>query len=371
MPVEIGLWRVNDRPQRIQPTIMPLEARLEQIILDDPGILEAKLLVLGNQVPTKYGKYIDVLGLDSEGVLHILELKRDRTPRDVVAQALDYASWVQELGNEDVRDIFETWNSGISLDEAFAERFDGAPVPDELNSGHVMTIIASDLDPGTERIIAYLNRLHAVPINVMKFRYFTDNGNDYLARTWLIDEASPGRATGQTRPKSTKAVWNGQDWYAAFGVDENSRAAEKSARVWEDARTYGFISAGGGEWYSRTLKGLPEGAQVFVHVPQHGYVGVGIVKGAAKPADEAFLTVDGESQPFRSLHLKGSYCHPQADEGADTAEYIVPVQWTESVPLNEAIWRSGMFANQNSACKLRNQFTIDELNKEFRLTEQP
>jgi RecB family endonuclease NucS len=41
-----------------------------------------------------------VLGLDSEGVLHILELKRDRTPRDVVAQALDYASWVQELGNE-------------------------------------------------------------------------------------------------------------------------------------------------------------------------------------------------------------------------------------------------------------------------------
>lgn len=370
MPVEIGLWRVNDQPQRIQPAIMPLESRLEQIILDDPAILEAKLLVVGNQVATKYGKYIDVLGLDSEGVLHILELKRDRTPRDVVAQALDYASWVQELGNEDVRDIFETWNPGKSLDEAFAERFDGAPVPDELNSGHIMTIVASDLDPGTERIVAYLNRFHSVPINVMKFRYFTDNGNDYLARTWLIDEASRGSVSGPARPKSTKAAWNGQDWYAAFGMDEGNRASDRGARVWEDARTYGFISAGGGEWYSRTLKSLPQGAQVFVHVPQHGYVGVGIVQGAAKPADEASLTVNGASQQFRSLRLQGSYRHPHADEGTDTAEYIVPIQWIESVPLDEAIWRPGMFANQNSACKLRNQFTIDELTKEFRLTDQ-
>lgn len=364
MPVEIGLWRVDDKPQRIRPAVMPLEARLEQIILDDPEILEIKLLVLGNQVATKYGKYIDVLGLDSDGVLHILELKRDRTPRDVVAQTLDYASWVQELGNEDVRDIFASCNSGTSLDEAFAERFDGAPVPDELNSGHVMTIIASDLDPGTERIIAYLNNFHDVPINVMKFRYFTDHGHDYLARTWLIDEAAPVSATGPARAKSTRATWNGRDWYAAFGTDG-------AARSWEDARTHGFISAGGGEWYSRTLKTLPPDARVFVHIPQHGYVGVGLVQGPAVPASEALLTVNGASQRFRSLPLQASYRHPQTDEGTDTDEYIVPIQWIETVPLDQAVWRAGMFANQNSACKLRNQFTIDELTKEFHLIDQP
>lgn len=251
MPVKIRLWQVDDKPRLIRPAVMPLESRLEQIILDDPEILETKLLVLGNQVATKYGKYIDVLGLDSEGMLHILELKRDRTPRDVVAQALDYASWVQELGNEDVRDIFEACNPGKHLDEAFSERFDGAPVPDELNSGHAMTIIASDLDPGTERIVAYLNTFHGVPINVMKFSYFTDNGHDYLARTWLIDETDPAGASGPSRPKPTRAAWNGRDWYAAFGTDSGSRS-------WEDARTHGFISAGGGGWYSRTLKSLPK-----------------------------------------------------------------------------------------------------------------
>lgn len=363
MPVEVGLWRVDDLPQRIRPAAMPLEAKLEQLILDDPEILEAKLLLLGRQVPTKYGKYIDLLGLDSEGVLHVLELKRDRTPRDVVAQALDYASWIQELGNEDVRNIFATGNPGCSLDEAFALRFDGAPVPDELNSGHVMTIVASDLDPGTERIVAYLNNSHAVPINVMMFRYFSDNGHDYLARTWLIDEAAPVSVSGAARTKSTRAVWNGRDWYVAFGIDGGSRS-------WDDARTYGFISAGGGDWYSRTLKSLPEGARIFVHVPQHGYVGVGLVQGAAKSADDAVLTVDGSDRLFRSLQLQGQYQHPQADEGTDAAEYIVPVRWIETVPLGDAVWRQGMFANQNSACKLRNQFTIDELTAEFKLTDQ-
>ena len=32
----------------------------------------------------------------------VVKLKRDKTPRDVVTQALYYASWVQSLGNAGV-----------------------------------------------------------------------------------------------------------------------------------------------------------------------------------------------------------------------------------------------------------------------------
>ena len=39
-------------------------------------------------------------------LLVLIELKRDRTPRDVVAQALDYASWVEELQAEDIAAIY-------------------------------------------------------------------------------------------------------------------------------------------------------------------------------------------------------------------------------------------------------------------------
>lgn len=341
---------------------MPLESKLERLILQDPEILEAKLLLLGSQVATAYGKFIDILGVDSEGTVHILELKRDRTPREVVAQTLDYASWVEGLGNEEIRDIFENGHPGQNFDEAFANRFDGAPVPDELNSNHVMTIVASDLDPSTQRIVSYLNRSHALPINVMIFRYFVDAGHEYLARTWLIDEATPAPAGAGTKG-STRAAWNGQDWYVAFGDDSGSRS-------WTDASAFGFVSAGGADWYSRTLKSLPVGARVFVHVPKKGYVGVGTVAGKAMPADDAELQVNGEPRKFRSLDLQGAYAHPGAGDGVDTAEYVVPVDWSHTVPLESAYWREGMFANQNSACKLRNQFTIDEVARHFGLAAQ-
>ena len=40
-----------------------------------------------------------------DGDLIIVELKRDKTPRDVVAQFLDYASWVGDLGFEEINKI--------------------------------------------------------------------------------------------------------------------------------------------------------------------------------------------------------------------------------------------------------------------------
>lgn len=41
-----------------------------------------------------------------DGALVLIELKRDRTPREVVAQALDYACWVEKLEAEDIAAIY-------------------------------------------------------------------------------------------------------------------------------------------------------------------------------------------------------------------------------------------------------------------------
>lgn len=342
---------------------MPFESRLEQLILDDPAILETELLLIGHQVLTGHGKLIDILGIDVEGTVHIVELKRDRTPREIVAQALDYASWVQSLSNEDLRDIFNKHHPGADFDTAFAERFGGTPTPDDLNEAHSITVVASDLDDSTERIVQYLSSTYSVPINVMLFRYFSDQGNDYLARTWLIPATRQAAPSGGAQQRSTKAAWNGSDWYVAFGLEDSTRS-------WDDAQEYGFVSAGGGEWYSRSLRKLPLGARIFVYVPGRGYVGVGTVTGPAVPAAEAKLQPNGEERPFNQLNLKGDYgLHSVVlgQDGADTNEYIVPVSWAHTVDLSEAFWRKGLFANQNSACKLRHELTLTEVSKAFHL----
>jgi RecB family endonuclease NucS len=60
------------------------------LVPDDSG-----LLAIGRQVRTVFGGRIDLLCINGDGDLVIVEPKCDKTPREITAQALDYASWVQ------------------------------------------------------------------------------------------------------------------------------------------------------------------------------------------------------------------------------------------------------------------------------------
>jgi hypothetical protein len=359
MALEIGLWRVDSgAPVRVGASGFPLEARLEELIQTDPTILGEPLLVVGRQVPTAFSKFIDLLAVSADGTLHVLELKRDRTPREVVAQVLDYGSWVQGLSHSEVLGIFHAQHDA-AFEVAFEEQF-GTKPPEELNGGHRLTVIAADIDSATERIVTYLAGFE-VPVNVVFFRYFRDGDREYVARSWLLDEAAVRPSGPGTRRGGTREPWNGLDWYVSFGDEDPGRS-------WDDARKYGFVSAGGGPWYSKTLRGLPVGARVFAYIPQAGYVGVGTSTGEARQFDDAFVTVDGEQQKLSELPLTGTYHYPPADD-EDKAEYVVPVEWISTRPKEQALHKKGLFANQNSACKLRNRFTLNALYAEFGLDD--
>ena len=81
MPVEMGLWRVDGgQPIKTASSGVPLESQLEVLIEADPTILGTPLLLVGRQVPTRHGTFLDLVAVDADGAIHVLELKRDRTP---------------------------------------------------------------------------------------------------------------------------------------------------------------------------------------------------------------------------------------------------------------------------------------------------
>ncbi|MFE2525015.1 endonuclease NucS domain-containing protein [Streptomyces sp. NPDC059382] len=358
MPTEIALWRVDDgRAQPLHSAAMPSENTLEDMIESDPDILGETLLLIGRQVVTTHGGRIDLLAVDAEGIVRVLELKKARTPRDVLAQALDYGSWVQTLSHTAILDLYADYRSDpdVSFEAAFEERF-GMPAPEALNVGHRLTVVAAELDPATERILEYLNSF-GVPANAVFFRYYADGDSRYLARSWLLDESRTAPATpGKAAPREP---WNGRDWYVSFG--------DGDVRSWEDARAHGFVSAGGGDWFTRTLRGLPIGARVFAYIPGEGYVGVGEVTGLATPFAEARVFGEEGDRLLSASELAGTYRHSGDDSDPSLAEYVVPVRWIRTRDRSKGIKRTGMFANQNSACKLRNTATLDVLNREFDL----
>lgn len=117
MPIEIGIWRVDQTPQQVQLNTLSAESRLEEWIVGDINLIAPDLLVIGQQVSTPNGGRVDVLAMNANGDLFVIELKRDRTPREVVSQILDYASWIRTLEPLDLAVFLNLFKSGAGLDK--------------------------------------------------------------------------------------------------------------------------------------------------------------------------------------------------------------------------------------------------------------
>ena len=56
MPIEIALWRIGEKLDRIGFSQIDTENRLEHLLADNITIVGSNLLVIGRQVPTSFGK---------------------------------------------------------------------------------------------------------------------------------------------------------------------------------------------------------------------------------------------------------------------------------------------------------------------------
>src|SRR5277367_2724878 len=96
MPINYSVWRVGQSPSRLLESSLVSEKLLEDMIVASPEILSDQWMIIGRQERTGFG-VIDLLAIAPDGTLILIELKKERTPRDVVAQAIDYANWVEGL----------------------------------------------------------------------------------------------------------------------------------------------------------------------------------------------------------------------------------------------------------------------------------
>jgi hypothetical protein len=351
VPIEMKLWRIEeDRPRPLAAAGIDQERRLESILADDIGILGlGDLMLLGRQVLTDHGARVDLLALDERGTLYVIELKRDRTPREVVAQVLDYGSWARGLSAESLARIFESgpFAADRTFHTAFADRFDASP-PETINESHRLIIVASQLDDSTQRIVEYLLEDYGVPVNAVFFRYFRDGEAEYVGRSWLQDPQAAEERARSKEPKRTPGEWNGTDYYVMFGDDER--------RSWDDARELGYVCAGGGSRWSRPLQRLQPGARVFVHHPHDGYVGVGrVLQGPVRISDFT-VTVHGKAEPILEVSLRKDGIKKFADD-PDLAEYMVPVKWEWTVPSGQGLWVRNFFSRRVTVTELRDPET--------------
>ena len=147
-------------------------------------MLSPNWMVIGRQVKTAYDKKIDLLCMDRDGNLIVIELKRDMTERDTVAQALDYGSWVRTVkadgDSPNLRQLSTHIRTRIpsrsAINEAFCAHFRVREMPEDLNESHELVIVGSSFDPATKRIVGYLASAYGVKINAVFFLVSSEMG---------------------------------------------------------------------------------------------------------------------------------------------------------------------------------------------------
>ncbi len=160
------------------------EAMLESWLEANPdGIVEdGKLLIIGRQVSTNLGSVIDLLALDRRGDVVVVELKRDRTPRDTLAQALEYASFIQQLDTDQLETILQSYlnDESLSLAEHHREYFELAS--DEavaFNKDQRIVVVGQKVTNEIRQTASFL-RSKGVRVTCVEFSFFLASGGTRL-----------------------------------------------------------------------------------------------------------------------------------------------------------------------------------------------
>lgn len=329
---------------------LDLESRIQDWVEHDLSLIGVNGIVLGREVWTVFNKRIDLLAMDEEGNLVVVELKRHSSARDIVAQVLDYASWVSKLTTNEVHWIALRYG-GVPLADTYGGKFGKGP-PEMLNATHQMIVVASEADEATRRIIEYLSEEHNVGINASLFNVFGDAELEWLTTDSLLDQ----NEVKERSVKKARAPWSGL-FYVTGGSEGD--------RPWEELRNNGFFTACGGRVYSDKLDNLEIGAPIFYYQKGVGYLGYGRVTTAKMPATD-FTLAHGQRLVDA---VPARYLTDSADD-PDNASYVVGVDWKNSVDRENAKTFAGIFANQNIVCRLYDQRTADFLRKEFGVSDQ-
>jgi len=310
---------------------------------------------------------IDLLGIDREANLVVVELKRGDTGVHMELQAVRYAAMVSKMTFEQAVVAYERHLPDGTNARADLLDFLGWDEPREDDFAQDVRIVLFSEDYSRELTSSIL-WLNEKGLEITCFRMSAYRLQEKLLVDFQqiipLKEAEDYQVKVRNKQlveqseRKARVPWNGE-FYANFGVSPN--------RSWEDARKYGFISAGGRGWFTRTLHLLEPGGRVWVNRPGVGYVGVAEVLGPPVIGDEFMVDTESGRRPYLEVSSVRESLLKQRST-VEKAEWFVPVRWFATRGESQAIREVGLFGNQNSVAKPTAgswPHTVERLKAEF------
>lgn len=155
------------------------------------------LMIIGRQVRTT-GGIIDLLAIDSTGVVYIIELKLKAALYSVINQVLGYRRSIKRWNRENIIRVVRDGQLNIDLVDSFRRHF-GRPLPETVNESQVLVIIAASIHPQTAYgILELLDQ----GCSVLTFRYVRRSNIVSLISCCRNDEDVEGVRHALTKPSA-------------------------------------------------------------------------------------------------------------------------------------------------------------------------
>ena len=210
---EIEIWAIEEsQVVPIERATMDSESVFEDTLVKHPKMIIPDLTLVGRQTPVAGGN-LDLLGIDDEGRLVVLELKRDSPPRDAVAQVIDYGSALEAMAAEDLAQLISegTGRDGIDRIGNFEEwyREEYRKSLDELRPLR-MFLVGLGTDETTKRMVDYIAE-RGVDISLLTFYGFEYAGKTLLAKQVQVEGAA---SSSSLSSRSRAERWSSLENYA-------------------------------------------------------------------------------------------------------------------------------------------------------------
>lgn len=159
---------------------------LQEWIADNPAILGERLLIIQKEFAgfSDTKERLDLLALDENGRLVIIENKLDDSGRDVVWQALKYASYCATLKKDEICDIYQKYlQSSIQAEASLSEFFDEPDYEsislNPIDGDQRIIFVAANFRKEVTSTVLWL-RDHGIDITCIKVTPYVDEGKLYL-----------------------------------------------------------------------------------------------------------------------------------------------------------------------------------------------
>lgn len=331
---------------------------IQEWIEKSPEILGEDLLVIGKEVTLPSLKRLDLLCIDKQGLLVIVELKRDDSGSSVEWQAIKYASYCSKLLPEE---LFKQYAAYLGQGEAEAAKAIEEFIDEDIDGiNREQRIILASREFNSEVISAVLwLREYGINIQCTRLAPYIDlDGELFIKPETIIPLPEAKDYIERKEFKHRAAVNIAAEWTGHWFVN----VGEGPHRTWEDNVKFGFVGAGQGKKYSSALLRLSVGDRLYAYMRGLGYVGLGEVTRPACMIRD--FRVDETGASLLQAGLKA--LKPEENsEDSDLSEWVVGVRWIKTLGKGQAKTFPGVFANQNVVCKLRHEETLKFVEREF------